>query len=199
MSGVQMTRMRPVLVPVTQSGSSPVRLGGGGNVSRAARMNDGDIQQRGTMRQAKGHFTVGPRPLTANSCNANGSVTGLRTCTTAGTGRDAAESFLPVVMWTQAAPAQAIATHGVVHIAALDVTPTKTSGDRDMWVGSSSAKAEMATIDEVAIGEAEVRVDRDGVQVSPRVPALETEQPCVMRLGVPSVEEFCGGALIKCV
>jgi hypothetical protein len=44
-----------------------------------------------------------------------------------------------------------------------------------------------------------VRVDRDGVQESPRVPALETEQACAMRLEIPSVKEFCGGALIECV
>jgi hypothetical protein len=43
---VQMAGMRPVLIPVTQSGSGAPRLGGGGgNVGRAARMNNGDIQQ----------------------------------------------------------------------------------------------------------------------------------------------------------
>jgi hypothetical protein len=194
-----MAHMRPVLVLVTQSGSSTARLGGGSNVSRAARMDDGDIQQCGTVGRGKGHVNVGPRPLAANSCNANRSVTGLRNCTTAGTGGDAAESFLPVVKLTRAAPAQAIATHGVVDIAGLDVTSTKTSSGRDMWVGASSAKAEMATVDEVAIGEPQIRVDRDGVQVSPHVPALETEQACAMRLEVPRVEYFCGGALIEYV
>jgi hypothetical protein len=49
-----------------------------------------------------------------------------------------------------------------------------------MWVGTSSAKADVATVDEVAIGEAGLRIDRDGVQVSPCVPALETEQACAM-------------------
>jgi hypothetical protein len=38
-----------------------------------------------------------------------------------------------------------------------------------------------ATVDEVAIGEAETLVDWDSVQVRPCVPALETEQACVMR------------------
>jgi hypothetical protein len=52
-----------------------------------------------------------------------------------------------------------MATRGVVDIAALDVTPTKTSGGGDMWVGASGAKAEVATVDEVAIGEVEIRVD----------------------------------------
>jgi hypothetical protein len=64
-----------------------------------------------------------------------------------------------VLMSTRAAPTQAIATHGVVDSAALDVTLTETSGGRYMWVGASSAKAEMATVVEVAIGEVEMRVD----------------------------------------
>jgi hypothetical protein len=102
------------------------------------------------------------RPLTASSCNANGSITGLRTRTIARTGGDAAESFLHVVMSTRAASAQTIATHGMVDVAALDVTPTKTSGGGDMRVGPSSAKAEVATVDEVTVGEAEIRVDRVG-------------------------------------
>jgi hypothetical protein len=85
-TGVQMTRMRHVLVPVqqaqlpgAQSGSSTARLGGGGNVGRAARVDHGDIQHCGTVGRGNGHFNVGLRPLTANSCNANGSTTGLRT------------------------------------------------------------------------------------------------------------------------
>jgi hypothetical protein len=44
---VQMAGMRMALIPVTQSGSSTSRLGGGGNIGRAARMNHGDIQQGG--------------------------------------------------------------------------------------------------------------------------------------------------------
>jgi hypothetical protein len=56
-------------------------------------------------------------------------------------------------MSMRVAAAQAIETHGVVDIAALDVTPTKTSGGRDMWVGASGAKTEVATVDEVAIGD----------------------------------------------
>jgi hypothetical protein len=38
-----------VLAPVTQSDSGASRLGGGGNVGRAARMNHEDVQQAGTM------------------------------------------------------------------------------------------------------------------------------------------------------
>jgi hypothetical protein len=107
------------------------------------------------------------------------------------------ENFLPVVMSMRAASAQAIATHGVVNIAALDAAPTKTSGGGDMRVGASCPKAKVATVDEVAVGEAEMLVH--GVQVIPCVPALEAQQACAMRWGVASVEEFCGGALIECV
>jgi hypothetical protein len=39
--------------------------------------------------------------------------------------RDEAESFLPVTTPAQAAPAQAIATHGLVDVAALDVKTAK--------------------------------------------------------------------------
>jgi hypothetical protein len=55
---VQMTGMRPVLIPVTQGGSSASCLAGGGNVGCAARMNHGDIQQGGTMGRRKGHLDV---------------------------------------------------------------------------------------------------------------------------------------------
>jgi hypothetical protein len=68
-----------------------------------------------------------------------------------------------------------------------------------MWVDASSAEVEAATIAEVAVEEAEIRVDREVVQVSPCVRGLDTEQACVMRWGVARVEEFCGTALIECV
>jgi hypothetical protein len=84
---------------------------------------------------------VGPCPLTANRCNANGGVTGLRTRNTTRSGGDAAESFLPVVVPTRAAAAEAIAAYGVLDAAALDVTTTKVSGCGDMRVGASCAKA----------------------------------------------------------
>jgi hypothetical protein len=71
------------------------------------------------------HFNVSQRPLMASSCNTNGSVTELCAHTIAGTFGDAAEGFLPGVMCTQALPTQAIATHAVVDIAALYVTPTR--------------------------------------------------------------------------
>jgi hypothetical protein len=53
----------------------------------------------------------------------------------------------------------------VVYIPALDVMPAKTSGGRDMQVGAIGAKAEVATVDEVTMREARIRVD--GVQVCP--------------------------------
>jgi hypothetical protein len=114
-------------------------------------------------------------------------------------GRDAAESLLPVVVPTRAAPAHAIAAHGVVDVAALDVATTKANRGGDVRVGASCAKLKVATVDEVAIGEAEIRGDRDGFQVSASVPALETEQARAMRWGVASVEEFCSRALSHCV
>jgi hypothetical protein len=55
---VQMAGMRPVLISVTQRGSGPSRLGGGGNIGRAARMNHGEFQQGGTMGWGKGHLTA---------------------------------------------------------------------------------------------------------------------------------------------
>jgi hypothetical protein len=149
------------------------------------------------MGRGKGHLNVSTRPLTANRGNANGTVTGLRTRIAARAGGDAAESLLPVVVPTRATAAQAIAAHGVVDVAALDVTTTKASGGGDVRVGASCAKAEVATVDEVAVGEAEIRVDRDGVQVSPSVTALETEQTCAMRWGVAGLEEFCSRALCQ--
>jgi hypothetical protein len=85
---------------------------------------------------------------------------------------DATESLLPADVRTGAAPVQAIAAHGVVYIATLVVETTKASCGGDMRVGASCAQWKAATVDEAAIGEAEIRYDRDGVQVSPSVPAL---------------------------
>jgi hypothetical protein len=74
------------------------------------------------------------------------------------------------------------------------VTTTKASGGGKIR-GASCAKAEVATIDEVAVGEAEKWGDQDGVQVSPSVTALETEQARATRWGVAGLEEFCNRAL----
>jgi hypothetical protein len=149
--------------------------------------------------RGKGHLNVSTRPLTAHRSYANGSVTGLRTRIAALAGGDAAESLLPVVVPTGAAPAEAIAAHGVADVASLDVTTTKASGGGDVRVGAGCAKADVATVDEVTVGEAEIRGDRDGVQVGPCVPALETKQPRAMRWGVAGVEEFCSRALSQCL
>jgi hypothetical protein len=94
--------------------------------------------------------------------------------------RDAAESFLPVIMPSKAAPAQALATHGVVAVAALVVATAMAGGGGDMWNGASDAQAEVATVDEVTIREVDMWVDPDGVQVRSSVPGVETEQSCVM-------------------
>jgi hypothetical protein len=52
---VQMTCMRPVFAPFTQSSCSAPRLRDGSSVRRAVRMNHVDIQQGGTMGRGKGH------------------------------------------------------------------------------------------------------------------------------------------------
>jgi hypothetical protein len=137
---VQMARMRPALVPVRQSGSSSARLGGGGNVGRAARMDHGDIQQCATVGQGNGHFSAGLCPPDGQQLQRQRQHNWVY-CTHYSPHGDVAESFLPVFMSTRAAATQAIATHGVVYIAALDVTPTKTSGGRDMRIGASSANS----------------------------------------------------------
>jgi hypothetical protein len=108
-------------------------------------------------------------------------------------------TLLPVVVSTRAAPAEAIAAHGVIDVAALDGPTIKASCGGDVWVGASCVKSKVATVDEVAIREAGIWGDWDGVQVSPSVSALETEQARTMRWGVASVEEFCGRALSQYV
>jgi hypothetical protein len=158
-TGVQMARMRPVLAAVTQSGSGAPRLAGSGNVGRAARMNHRDIQQSRTMGREKVHLDVSTRSWAANRCNANESVTGLRTCITARAGGDVAAN-------SASDSGSGVATYGVVDIAALDGTTKKASGGGDVRVGASSAEVEVATIDEVAVREVETWSDLDGVQVS---------------------------------
>jgi hypothetical protein len=102
-------------------------------------VDHGDIQECGTVGRGKGHINVGPSPLMANSCNAIRCVTVIRKRSTPCTGGDVAESYLSVVMLKRAAPTQAIVTHGVVYIAALDVTPTRkrVGGDKSWkyWNG----------------------------------------------------------------
>jgi hypothetical protein len=110
-----------------------------------------------------------------------------------------AERLLPVVVPTRAAAAEAIAALCLVDVAALDVTTTKASRGGDVRVGASCAKAEVATVDEVAVGETEIRGDRDGVQVGTRVPALETKQACAMRRRVAGLEAFCSRVLSQCL
>jgi hypothetical protein len=168
---VQIAGMCPVLIPVTQSGSVASRIGGYGNVGCAARMKH--VHQGGTMRRGKSHLNVSTFPLSAIRGNTNGSVTGFHSCLQHA-GGDAAESLLLVVVPTRAAAAEEIAAYGVVDVAALDLTTTKESVVEDVRVLACCAKEEVATVDEVAVGEAEIRGDRDDVQVSPSVPALET-------------------------
>jgi hypothetical protein len=95
---VQMARMRPVGVPVTQSGSSASRLRGGGNVGRAAWTNPRDIQQGGTVGVGKGHLNVCLCPLTANRWNTNRAVTEHIPHIVGRTSRDVAEKFVPLLV-----------------------------------------------------------------------------------------------------
>jgi hypothetical protein len=62
-----------------------------------------------------------------------------------------------VPLWP--APAHAIAAHVMVDVAALGLQPGKAGGSGDMEVGASFAEAEVAMVDEVAIIQAEKRVD----------------------------------------
>jgi hypothetical protein len=119
------------------------------------------------MGQGKGHLNVSTCALTANRGNANGNVTGFRTRIAGRAGKDVAKSLLPVVVPTRAAAADAIAPQGAVDVAALGLTTTKASGGGDVRVGASCAKAEVSTVDQVAVRETEIRGDRDGVQVGP--------------------------------
>jgi hypothetical protein len=146
-----MTSMWTVFVPIPQSSNGAPILGSGGNIGRAARMNHEDIQHGGTMGWGKGHFNVSPRPLTASRGNTHRSVTGL---ITACKRRDAAETFLPVGRATRAVPTQAIATHGLVDVAALDITNAIVGGDGDMWGGASGTRAVVRPVDEVSIRDA---------------------------------------------
>jgi hypothetical protein len=59
-TGVQMVRSRPVLVPDTQSGRCAACPGDGGNVGQAARMMHGDIRQCGAGEGALKHNACPP-------------------------------------------------------------------------------------------------------------------------------------------
>jgi hypothetical protein len=142
------------------------------------------------MWRGKGHLNVSTCPLTGNRGNANGSVTGLRLRIAARAGGDTDQSLLQWVVPTRATASEAIAAHGVVAVAGLDVTTTKATGRGDVRVGASFPEAEVATVDVAAIREAEIRGDRYGVQVNSSVPALETEQVHAMRCRVAVSEEF---------
>jgi hypothetical protein len=68
----------------------------------------------------------------------------------------------------QAALAQAIAAHGLADIAALAVTSAKAGGGGNMWIAASGITADVATVDEGTMREAEIWVGRNSVQVQPR-------------------------------
>jgi hypothetical protein len=89
------------------------------------------------MGQGKSHFKVGARPLTAKHCNCIGCEAWQCTRIANRMGEDAAERFLALAVSTRMVCAEALATHDVVDIAAVEVPTTKTSGRGDMWVGTS--------------------------------------------------------------
>jgi hypothetical protein len=91
-----------------------------------------------------------------------------------------------------------IETYGVVDVAALGVITTKAGGGWDIWVHTSGCKVEVADVDGATITEAEIRVDWNGVHVSPRVPELEIEQPSMLPWEVASFARLSGEALIEC-
>jgi hypothetical protein len=86
--------------------------------------------------------------------------------------------------------------HGIVDVAAMDVTTAKAGGGRNMWVGASGTAAEVATVSEVTI-EVEILVDWDRVLVRPSMPALETAQLFLMGWGVGSCMEECSGRALN--
>jgi hypothetical protein len=112
------------------------------------------------------------------------------------TSGDAAESFHAEIAPTRAAPLP-IVPYGVVYVAAQDVTAAKAVVGGDEWVGASGANGEVAAVDEVTIRKAEIRFERVGVQVRTIVPALETEQSCVIQWAVAHMEECRSGSLIE--
>jgi hypothetical protein len=61
-------------------------------------MHDGDVQQGGTIGRGKGCLNVGTGALMVSQCMANEGVAVLRMRIPAFSGRDAAESFLSLVV-----------------------------------------------------------------------------------------------------
>jgi hypothetical protein len=104
-------------------------------------------------------------------------------------------------MPTRANPTQVIETCGVVDVAALDVIRSKAGGGGEIWLqlNTTGSNPEVATVDVATIREADIRVDRIDVQVSPRVPGLEIQQPCVLLCEVASIIKCTDGTLIQCL
>jgi hypothetical protein len=131
-SRVPMTCTRPVLAPFTKSSSGGPCLTRGSNKGWTTGMSHGDIQHSGTMGQGKGRFKEGARPLTAKHCNCIGCEAWRCTRIATRIGEDVAERFLALAVSTRMVSAEAIATHAVVDIAAVEVPTTKTRGGGDM-------------------------------------------------------------------
>jgi hypothetical protein len=102
-----------------------------------------------------------------------------------------------VALCTQAASAAAIATYGMVDIAALHVTTTRASGSGDMQVGANCAEVEVKASPKVAVREAQIRVNWDSVQVSSGVQALKFEHVRTMPWRVERMQKVCSRVLIE--
>jgi hypothetical protein len=136
----------------------------------------------------KGHLTATVRPLTTSRCNTSEIATRHGTRIAASGSRDVAESLLPASVPVQAASTQTIESHDVIDVAA-DVSTKKQGGGEEMWVGASGVKEEVATVDEVTIREAKIRIDWDNARVSPSMPALETQLSFMMIWGLTHMKE----------
>jgi hypothetical protein len=129
---VQMSRMRMALAAVAQSGSDATCPGHWGTAGRATRVSHGDIQQAGpwggewvTSMSVRAPWP--PGAATPTEVNL-GSVRTLQPARAKFRLRASPAVIQEVVVHGPASPANAIVTHGVVDVAALDVMTAKAGG-----------------------------------------------------------------------
>jgi hypothetical protein len=95
-------------------------------------------------------------------------------------------------------PGDCNAWHGMAYVTTLDVISTKRGGDGNIWVRARSARAEAATDDEVAVEEAEIRVNQDVSRQALTCPQWRMSSQA-MRWEAGSVEKLCSRALVECL
>jgi hypothetical protein len=83
-----------------------------------------------------------------------------------------------------------MAIHDMGDVAPLFVMTTRSGGGRDMRSGGSQVKANVASVDKVAVRVAQLRVHWYQDWVSPHVPAPVTEAMCALLSGFACVETF---------